>query len=244
VAFAGVAVLGALALIAVLVLLPRLRPTSALNLSELPRLFRIGYLRIALLMTAVVVNGHFAAYTYIAPYLEQEAGIPSQWVSSLLLLYGTASVVGNFVDGADASRALRGTLLAVICTASLSMLDLLVIGEAPFGAVGVLVVWGFAFPALPLCLQTLALHSARHAPEAATSCPSVRSTSRSLVAPGGRIRRRPRRSGVRDGDRRGSRPGGGGVARALLLTRRAALTGWMPISSVLAVFRGVSAWHM
>ena len=167
--FAITAALGAVALAAVLVLLPGMAPTSALDLSELPNLLRIRELRVVLVVTAVIVCAHFAAYTYISPYLRDEVGIPPQWISTLLLLYGSASVVGNFVAGAGAARALRGTLLAAICTVCASVLFLLVVGRAPVPAIGLLTVWGFAFPALPLCLQTLVLRSAPHAPEAATS---------------------------------------------------------------------------
>lgn len=167
--FAVIAALGAVSLVAVLILLPRMAPTSVLNLSELPALLKIRNLRVALVVTAIIVCAHFAAYTYITPYLQHEVGIAPQWISSLLLLYGTASVVGNFVAGAGAARALRNTLLLAISALSASILLLLVVGESQIAVIGLLILWGFAFPALPLCLQTLVLQSAPQAPEAATS---------------------------------------------------------------------------
>lgn len=91
IAGAGVAILAAAAF-----LLPTLAPRAVVRRAELPRLLRDGNLRIATLVTAAMVVGHFAAYTYVAPFLEQDAGIPSDWVSALLLLYGVAGVAGNF----------------------------------------------------------------------------------------------------------------------------------------------------
>ncbi|MCZ9340965.1 MFS transporter, partial [Streptomyces sp. TRM76130] len=106
-AFWSIAGIGVLILAAAAFLLPPLAPRAVVRLAELPRLLRDSNLRIATLVTAAMVIGHFAAYTYVAPFLEQDAGIPSHWVSGLLLLYGVAGVVGNFAGGAAAARALR-----------------------------------------------------------------------------------------------------------------------------------------
>lgn len=169
VVFAVVGMLGAISLAAVVLLLPKMPPTSTLNLSELPRLLANTRLRAGLLVTAIVVTGHFSAYTYISPYLEQVAKVNPQWISSLLLLYGVASVIGNFVAGSCAAKALRTTLVVAITVIAGSILLLLAVGDALTSVVVLVICWGFAFAALPLCLQTLVLRSAPGAPEAASS---------------------------------------------------------------------------
>ncbi|MGW0855026.1 MFS transporter [Streptomyces sp. NPDC002690] len=160
---------GILILIAAVLLVPRLEPRTVVRLAELPRLLRDGNLRIATLVTAAMVIGHFAAYTYVAPFLEQDAGIPAHWVSALLLLYGVAGVVGNFGGGAAAARALRTTTLTCILLLAATVVLLVVNGEWHPGTVALLLVWGIAYTALPVCLQTLVFASAPQAPEAATS---------------------------------------------------------------------------
>jgi predicted MFS family arabinose efflux permease len=168
-AFWSIAGTGVLIFAAAAFLLPPLAPRAVMRLAELPRLLRDGNLRIATLVTAAMVIGHFAAYTYVAPFLEQEAGIPSGWVSALLLLYGVAGVVGNFAGGAAAARALRATTLTCILLLAAAVVLLVVNGGWHPGTVILLVVWGLAYTALPVCLQTLVFASAPQAPEAATS---------------------------------------------------------------------------
>lgn len=168
-AFWAIAGIGVAILAGAAFLLPPLAPRAVVRLAELPRLLRDGNLRIATLVTAAMVIGHFAAYTYVAPFLEQDAGIPSDWVSALLLLYGVAGVVGNFAGGAAAARALRATTLTCILLLAAAVVALVVNGRWHPGTVTLLLVWGIAYTALPVCLQTLVFASAPQAPEAATS---------------------------------------------------------------------------
>jgi len=169
IAFWTIAGVGVLILAVVIFLVPSMEPRAVVRLAELPKLLRDGNLRTATLVTAVMVIGHFAAYTYIAPFLEQDAGIPSGWVSALLLLYGVAGVVGNFAGGAVAARALRSTTLACILLLTTAVVLLVVNGRWHPGTIALLLVWGVAYAALPVCLQTLVFASAPQAPEAATS---------------------------------------------------------------------------
>ncbi|MFD7716496.1 MFS transporter [Streptomyces sp. NPDC059814] len=168
-AFWVISGIGILILTASVLLVPRLEPRTVVRLAELPRLLRDANLRIATLVTVAMVIGHFAAYTYVAPFLEQDAGIPAHWVSALLLLYGVAGVVGNFGGGAAAARALRTTTLTCILLLAAAVVLLVVNGEWHPGTVVLLLVWGIAYTALPVCLQTLVFASAPQAPEAATS---------------------------------------------------------------------------
>lgn len=168
-AFWSIAAIGVLILGTAAFLLPPMAPRAVVRLAELPRLLRDRNLRIATLVTAAMVTGHFAAYTYVAPFLEQDAGIPSHWVSGLLLLYGVAGVVGNFAGGAAAARALRATTLACVLLLATAVVLLVANGSWHPGTVFLLLVWGIAYTALPVCLQTLVFASAPKAAEAATS---------------------------------------------------------------------------
>ncbi|MGW2824464.1 MFS transporter [Streptomyces sp. NPDC001443] len=168
-AFWAIAGIGVLILAAVIFLVPSLEPRAVVRLAELPELLRNGNLRIATLVTATMVIGHFAAYTYVAPFLERGAGVPSGWVSALLLLYGVAGVVGNFAGGAAAARALRTTTLACILLLATAVVLLVANGRWHPGTIALLLVWGIAYAALPVCLQTLVFASVPQAPEAATS---------------------------------------------------------------------------
>ncbi|MFF2993421.1 MFS transporter [Streptomyces sp. NPDC057950] len=154
-----------LALAALALRLPSLPPTGAVRMATLTSSLRVPAARIALLATALIFLGHFAAYTYITPYLGDRAHFGSSAVTLVLLGYGVAGLVGNFAAGAVIGRSLRtvyGTA-AVLVAAAVILLTTLT-GAAP--AVVVLVVlWGAAFGAVPLALQTWILQATPDAPE-------------------------------------------------------------------------------
>ncbi|MCT2592756.1 MFS transporter [Streptomyces sp. N2-109] len=171
---ASFAVMGALTvgvLIALLVLLPPLPPLPAVHRTT-PRvlrdLFRISQIRIGLAAIFLVVIAHFATYTYVDPFLRQVTGVPSAAIGVLLLAYGAAGLAGNLLAGSMLTRSLRGTF---ICSASLlagAAWLLPAAGRWQVGAVGLLLLWGLAYGAVPVCAQTWLARSAPHAPEAAT----------------------------------------------------------------------------
>lgn len=170
-AFWILAALTALTFTLLAALLPSLPPTGSPAARELPRLLRIRNLRVAVALTSVVVIGNYAAYTYITPFLRDHARIDADWVSGLLLCYGIAGVVGNFVgarfaDGGRPPRKVLVTFVAVLCG---SLILLVPAGAWTLGVTTLLIVWGAAYSALPVILQTLVFRSVPDSREAATS---------------------------------------------------------------------------
>ncbi|QNP75254.1 MFS transporter [Streptomyces roseirectus] len=170
-AFWGLAACSAVALAATVLLVPPMPPSGGVHLAELPRLLRAGNLRTALAVTAIVVVGHYAAFTYVTPFLLRNVGVPSDAVGVLLLGVGVAGVAGNFLSGTLIGRgpALRTVLLALLACTGASMALLLLTDSWLPGALFFLLAWGFAYSALPVALQTLVFRSAPRAREAATS---------------------------------------------------------------------------
>ncbi|MEU1540876.1 MFS transporter [Actinacidiphila glaucinigra] len=154
-----------LALVALALRLPSLPPTGAIRVATLTASLRIPAARIALLATALMFLGHFAAYTYITPYLEGRAHFGSSAVTLVLLGYGVAGLAGNFAAGAIIGRSLRAVYVtaAVLLAATVILLNTLT-GAAPAVVVLVLL-WGAAFGAVPLALQTWILRATPDAPE-------------------------------------------------------------------------------
>ncbi|NUW34875.1 MFS transporter [Nonomuraea sp. SMC257] len=152
-AFAAVALLAVLLCVALARLLPALPAERAARVSDLWRVWRTGPLRVVLVVTALVVTGHFAAYTYVRPFLEQAAGAGATAVSAVLLGYGVAGVAGNFAAGARAARRPRGVLVTL---ALLIGVATAVLAAAP-GSIGtataLLVLWGVAYGGVSVTLQ-------------------------------------------------------------------------------------------
>jgi predicted MFS family arabinose efflux permease len=145
---------GLIALLAQLVLVPPLAPTVSFRPGDLLDVTRFKTARAGLVLVVLVFVGHFAGYTYITPYLEQDVGLGPSAITILLLAYGAAGVVGNFVFSAFAERALRVGLAVAAATVGIGSLLTLLLQPWPTAAGGSFVLWGFAFGGLPLLLQT------------------------------------------------------------------------------------------
>lgn len=166
-AFLAAGVLSVGVLIALHTLLPPLPAVQVTRLGALRGMLRDRNIRIGLLATFLVVIAHFAAYTYVEPFLRQVTHVETGLISTFLLVYGAAGVVGNFVAGWAITRGLRATWIA--CTSLLGAATLLlpVLGGGWIGALALLVAWGLAYGAVPVCSSTWFARSAPGAPEAA-----------------------------------------------------------------------------
>ncbi|MFG3440140.1 MFS transporter [Nonomuraea sp. NPDC047897] len=153
-AFAAVALLAAALCAALIRLLPPLPAERAGRLSDLGRVWRSGPLRIVLIVTALVVTGHFAAYTYVRPFLEQVAGTGAAAVSAILLGYGLAGVLGNFAAGARVPRRPGPVLVTLAVLIGVATVALPPVGAAgPVAAGALLLLWGVAYGGVSVTLQ-------------------------------------------------------------------------------------------
>lgn len=165
--FALMGVVSAAVLVALLVVLPPLPAVAAVRPAVLRSLLRTTGIRRALLVTFLTVLAHFGAYTYVTPFLEQVTRVGPGAVTGLLLVYGAAGIVGNFLGGATVNRHPRATFGGAAALVALAALLLPVLGGSAVGAVLLLVVWGIGYGAVPVSSQTWFAVSAPRGPEAA-----------------------------------------------------------------------------
>ena len=169
VAFTATGVLAALALLAQAVLLPRLPSPKALKIGDFKSLFLRTDGRVGLAMVALIFGGHFAAYTYVAPFLLQRAGLDFSAVSTVLLGYGLAGFIGNFTTAAFVTRHLRAALLAVVAVLAAALILLPFVEASQFGVIALVLAWGAAFGGIPLCLSIWMTKLTSDAPEAGSA---------------------------------------------------------------------------
>ncbi|MER6914598.1 MFS transporter [Streptomyces sp. NPDC000594] len=158
--------LGVFALL--LAVVPPLPPERAANLSVLGDLLRRTGTRYALAVTFLVVLAHFGAYTYVAPFLEQVPRMDSGLITVCLLIYGSAGVVGTFLAGSAVTRAPRAAFATAAALIAGATLALAAFGRWDAVAVALLVVWGVAYGAVPVCSQTWFAQAAPGAAEASS----------------------------------------------------------------------------
>ncbi|WP_431876971.1 MFS transporter [Amycolatopsis sacchari] len=156
--------------LAVVLTLPSLPSQSAIPVREVFALpIRNGRLRGVMTTVALYVLGHFGAYTFIRPFMEQRAGASAAWVTGLLIVFGIGGALGNFAAGHTAGRNPRATFV-VACTGLVaSLLLLLVTGGSLVGLAVAVVLWGTSFGAANLCQVNMMLAAAPDTFEAAMS---------------------------------------------------------------------------
>jgi predicted MFS family arabinose efflux permease len=175
VAVGAFALAGALALTALLVVLP---PLAALpqdlatragaRLRAAATIIRSRSVAAVCVITVLLVIGHFAAYTYIAPLVRRDGGLEGLGLSALLLGYGIAGLLGNLLVGRLVDRR-PGPLLTAMVAVIVAALSVLALSPGNVVTVIAVLAWGAAFTASPVCLQAAILRVAPKARDAASA---------------------------------------------------------------------------
>jgi DHA1 family purine ribonucleoside efflux pump-like MFS transporter len=159
-AFIIAGVVGAVALLAQLITLPRLAPTSTPRLMGLVEVARRPAVATALIGVLLVISGHFAGFTYVRPVLEQVAHLDLKAISLTLLAFGVAGFFGNLVGAALVGRDPRLAVLTGAALVGVSALAIVILGQVGLVTAIALTVWGFAFAMLPVGFQSWATSAA------------------------------------------------------------------------------------
>ncbi|MFI8326776.1 MFS transporter [Streptomyces sp. NPDC085529] len=151
-----------------LAVVPPLPSDRSTRLDLLGGMLRSVHTRFALVITFLIVLAHFGTYTYVAPFLEQVTEVSSGLLTLSLLSYGAAGIAGNFLGGSLVGRHPRATFAAVGASIAGATLLLPVLGGSEAWALVLLIVWGAAYGAVPVCSQTWFAKAAPGAPEASS----------------------------------------------------------------------------
>lgn len=147
-------------LVALIASLPSL-PSDAVRVrGAAAATLRLPAVRVGLLLTLLLVTGHFAAFTYVRPVLEDVSNVSPSLIGALLMAYGVAGVAGNFVAGMLAGRDVAQTLRAIAATMAASTVLLPLAPAGVAGAATFLVLWGFVYGGVAVSLQTWMMKSA------------------------------------------------------------------------------------
>ncbi|TWT05787.1 MFS transporter [Reyranella sp. CPCC 100927] len=169
IAFAAVAGLSLVVFVALALFLPSLPPTRPVSVRQLRAQWGIAGVRGGLIATFLMVVGQFGAYTFISPALQTMSGIGVALIGPLLLGYGAAGLLGNFVAGAAAGRDATRTLLAINVALMAAMVAFALLARTPTGGIAMLILWGIAWGGTSVSLQNWIMKSAPDTAEAATS---------------------------------------------------------------------------
>ncbi|MGI5390862.1 MFS transporter [Streptomyces sp. CA-251251] len=169
IAFCALSALALVTLIALLAVLPRLVASQTIRPNLLMEQLRDPGVRVGIIATVLLVFGHFAAYTFVSPVLQDLSGIEERYVGPLLFVFGAAGMTGNFVAGAALSRRVHRSVLTIAVAMAVAMPLFLLLGRTAIGGAVLLIVWGLAFGGVSVGLQTWMIKAAPQAVEAASS---------------------------------------------------------------------------
>ncbi|MGK3141367.1 sugar transporter [Pantoea sp. C2G6] len=162
--------LSALVLMIMLVrILPRLPSEHTGSLSSVPMLFRRPALVSMYLLVTLVVTAHYTAYSYIEPFMQSVANSSGNFTTLLLLLFGSAGIVGSVLFSTLGNKFPSGLLIAAIALITLCM-GLLIFAAIRPAAISILcVIWGMAMMMIGLGMQVRVLSLAPDATDVAMS---------------------------------------------------------------------------
>jgi predicted MFS family arabinose efflux permease len=166
--FALSAAIGAVTLLIQMVTLPKLPPKSKPNLRTLFELLRRPSVRLVAATILIAISGHFAGFTYVRPFLEQVPAMKIEIISLALLAYGAGGFFGNLVGAAITAKSPQASVVVGSGLIALTAFALVGFGASPWAAGIGVGLWGFAFGAFPVGVQTWIVRAAPDQPEGAS----------------------------------------------------------------------------
>lgn len=139
--------------------------SRAITVQDLLSPLRLPLARVGMIAIMLLFIGHFAAYTYLRPLLQQVFALSPSAISFHLLAYGVIGLIGTFTAERLAQRNLRATcMLVALMLASILTLAPSLSGFT--GAIFMVLVWGLAFGAVPISATNWMFAAVPDAPEA------------------------------------------------------------------------------
>jgi MFS transporter, DHA1 family, inner membrane transport protein len=132
VAFALIAAIGVVSIVAIWLMLPREPQSTGGALGPELATFRRPQVWLALAVGTFGFAGVFAVYSYIEPMMTHVAGYSSTSVNWLLALFGIGMTVGNLVGGRLADRALMPSMYGALGALGLVLALFVVTAHNPF----------------------------------------------------------------------------------------------------------------
>jgi predicted MFS family arabinose efflux permease len=169
VAFASMSFISLLLFLSLLTQLPFLpamtSPTFKTFITEIKRPIIIN----GLLITLLIVSGHFMAFTYIRALLSNNDLISVDLLGGLLLIYGLAGIVGNFLFGLTANKHLNFAVVMIASGLILSLGAYIFFPMSVWMALSIMVLWGIAYGGVSVTLMTWMMRYSAHNIEATSS---------------------------------------------------------------------------
>lgn len=162
--FFGLGVLATAAALLLALLFPRLRLAGTVAMRGQARILRRVDVLVQLLLAGLLIAATFAAYTYLAAWLETVAGYGNQRIAAVLTGFGAMGVAGNWIAGRLADRVPAWAGIIVAAALVLVLVGMSLAGGDARIFVPLLAVWGMTQAAVLLLCQVETMRAAPEAP--------------------------------------------------------------------------------
>lgn len=168
-AFAGIAGVGAVAMLSLRLALPSLPSTGGRDMRGELRVLTRGPVMMALALTTIGFGGVFTVFTYIVPILRDVTHGSTGYITAMLMLFGVGATIGNGLGGRLADRSVDRTLMTMLTIMALTLLGFTVLMQWPVTAAIAILIWGIASFAIVPPLQMRVMDAASDAPNLASA---------------------------------------------------------------------------
>lgn len=152
-----------------LYLLPAVPSMNTISLKAIPEVLKRPVLLNIYLLTAIIITGHFTAYTYITPFMLNVGGFSEQIVVSLLLAVGFSGMIGSLIFAKYAEPHPTAILVMPVILLIICLLSLYVCSFSLITAILQGMVWGLAITIIGMVMQSKVIDAAPDAADIATS---------------------------------------------------------------------------
>ncbi|WP_294883030.1 sugar transporter [uncultured Gilliamella sp.] len=152
-----------------LCLLPAVPSMNTISLKAIPKVLKRPVLLNIYLLTAIIITGHFTAYTYITPFMLNVGGFSEQIVVSLLLAVGFSGMIGSLIFAKYAEPHPTAILVMPVILLIICLLSLYVCSFSLITAILQGMIWGLAITIIGMVMQSKVIDAAPDAADIATS---------------------------------------------------------------------------
>ncbi|WP_294833954.1 sugar transporter [uncultured Gilliamella sp.] len=167
--FLCIAVMAFCIMVLLLYLLPSVPSMNTISLKDIPKVLKRPVLINIYLLTAIIITGHFTAYTYITPFMLKVGGFSQHMVVILLLAVGFSGMIGSVIFAKYAEKHPTAILVIPMILLMLCLLSLYVCALSFYTAIIQGMVWGLAITIIGMVMQSKVIDVAPDAADIATS---------------------------------------------------------------------------
>lgn len=170
-AFEFLGLLSFIVCILILLFVPKIPDQAPLASGFFKKVLHHSTLNRLFILTALIISSHFAAFTFIEPFLSQIAQLESGQITLLLLVFGLAGLIGNILAGKLIDRHLHTIILISLVFISGSVFAFGYLGYHVTLSIAIvfLALWGVSIASIFVGLQTWVLKQADDLASAASA---------------------------------------------------------------------------